>query len=141
MRKSSFAIIISVMFLAGCAGIQIGDNAGQVGLELAAFNAGYLVAEKYPGRIGEIKAEIALLETAIGGSSAEAMNSAFQLAVAKLLKVTNNDPLVQANIIFVSKKIKFTEVPGGTPMIDSAQMKIIIQGFKDGVLARELVGA
>ncbi len=140
MRIKIFAVLIAVAFLTGCAGIQVGDGTGQFGLELAAFNAGYLVAEKYPARVPEIKAEIALLEQALTGeSNAEAMNLAFQAAVAKLLKVTDNDPLVQANVLFISKKVRFTEVPGGAPIIDLPQMKIIVQGFRDGVEARLLL--
>jgi len=138
--KKIFIVLIAAFFLAGCAGIQIGDSTGQFGLELAAFNAGYLVAEKYPGKVTEIQAEIALVESALAGdTSAEAMSAAFQIAVAKLLKITNNDPLVQANVLFISKKIKFTDVPGGEPIIDLPQMKIILQGFKDGIGARMLV--
>jgi len=138
--KKALLILFAALFLAGCAGIQIGDNTGQFGLELAAFNAGYLVAEKYPGKLEEIKSEIAILELALeGGTSAEAMNTAFQAAVAKLLKTTGNDPLVQANVLFISKKIQFTEVPGGKPAIDLPQMKIILQGFRDGVNAWMLV--
>lgn len=134
--KKAFLILIAAVFLAGCAGIQIGDNSAQFGLELAAFNAGYLIAEKYPAKIAEIQAEVALLEGALSGEgNAESMNAAFQIAVAKLLKATNNDPLVQANIMFISKKIQFTEVPGGKPIIDIPQMKVILQGFKDGVNA------
>jgi hypothetical protein len=141
--KKVFLVLIAALFLAGCAGIQIGggDNTAQFGLELAAFNAGYLIAEKYPAKIQEIKTEVVLLEGVLAGEgNAEAMNAAFQLAVAKLLKATGNDPLVSANILFISKKIQFTEVPGGKPMIDLPQMKVILTGFKDGVLARELVG-
>lgn len=140
MKIRLIAGLIVIALLAGCAGIQVGDGTGQFGLEIAAFNAGYLVAEKYPTRVPEIKAEIALLEQALTGeSNAEAMNLAFQAAVAKLLKVTDNDPLVQANVLFISKKIRFMEVPGGPPIIDLPQMKIILQGFRDGVEARLLL--
>ena len=144
--KKVFLTLMVAALLMGCAGVQIQGAGNQqeavtIGLELLAFNGGYLVAEKYPGKYTQIMEEVYLLEGVLAGNNVDAANAAFQIAVTKLLAATNNDPLVAANVMFVKSKIKF--VGTGTeakPLIDIPQMKLILANFKAGTEAWALIG-
>jgi hypothetical protein len=149
-RKPSIVIaaIAAVVMLAGCAGVgvQFGGSGNQqeavnMGLELLAFNGGYLLVDKYPDKYQAVQAEITAFEAILAGNNVDAANAAFQLGIQKLLKATNNDPLVAANISYLSKKIQFTSTAeGGKPVIDIPQMKLIVENFKAGADARILMG-
>jgi hypothetical protein len=148
--KKTFAVIAIAMFLmVGCAGVgvQFGGSGNQqeavnMGLELLAFNGGYLLVDKYPDKYQAVQAEITAFEAILAGNNVDAANAAFQLGIQKLLKATNNDPLVAANISYLSKKIKFTSTAeGGKPVIDIPQMKMIVENFKAGAEARMLMAA
>jgi hypothetical protein len=148
MKKRLFAIAMAAALLMGCAGIGVQvEGAGNqseavnMGLELLAFNGGYLVADKWPDKYGEIAKEIALLEGVLAGDSVETANAAFQVAVQRLLKETNDDPLVAANVMYLSKKIKFTSTGSdGKPLLDIPQMKLILENFKSGAETRAMLG-
>lgn len=145
MKKVFLTLMVAALMM-GCAGVQIGGTGTQqdavsIGLELLAFNGGYLVAEKYPGKYQAIMAEIAIVEAALSGSSADAANEAFQVGVQKLLAATNNDPLVKANVSFIASKIKFVPTAEGQkPLIDVPTMKLIVDNFKAGAETRAVLG-
>ena len=140
--KKVFLMLMVAAMLTGCSGVQIQggqEEAVNMGLELIAFNGGYLVAEKYPDKYLAIMEEINILEGVLSGNNVEAANAAFQLAVTKLMQATDSDPLITANVMFLKSKIKFV----GTdekPLVDIPQMKIILANFKAGTEAWALVG-
>jgi hypothetical protein len=144
MKRCFLAVFAVLLLLTGCG--QVGVTVSQdqadfatMGLELLSFNAGYLVVDKWPDKAPAIAAEVAALEAVLAGNQADAANAAFQLAVQKLLGLTNNDPLVAANVGYLSRKIKFTQTADGKPLIDVPQMKLIVQNFKDGAALRGAV--
>lgn len=146
MKKIFAAIVIAMFLMVGCAGVQFGGSGNQqeavnMGLELLAFNGGYLLVDKYPDKYQAVQAEITAFEAILAGNNVDAANAAFQLGIQKLLKATNNDPLVAANISYLSKKIRFTSTAeGGKPVIDIPQMKMIVENFRAGADARILMG-
>lgn len=145
MKKSLFATLMAAALLTGCAGVgvQVEGAANQqgavnMGLELLAFNGGYLLVDKYPDKYAAVQAEVTAFEAILAGNNMDAANVAFQVGIQKLLKATNNDPLVAANVTYLSKKIKFTQTADGKPVIDIPQMKTIVDNFKAGAEARAL---
>lgn len=145
MKKSLFAVVMVAALLMGCAGVgvQVDGAANQqevmnMGLELLAFNGGYLLVDKYPEKYAAVQSEIAAFEAILAGNNVDAANAAFQLGVQKLLQTTNNDPLVAANVSYLSKKIKFTASGDGKQIVDIPQMKSIVENFKAGADARAL---
>lgn len=140
--KKILALSIAALFLVGCGGIQIAQDKQEIanmGLELLAFNGGYLLVDKYPAKYAAVQSEVAAFEAILAGNNVDAANAAFQLGIQKLLAATNNDPLVAANVSYLSKKIKFTSTgTEGKPIIDIPQMKAIVENFKAGADARAL---
>ena len=142
MKKKVLAAIVAVLLLlVGCGqvGVTVSQDQAELatmGLEMLSFNAGYLIADKWPDKVSMIQAEVATLEAVLAGNQADAANAAFQLAVQRLLSVSNNDPLVAANVLFLSKKIKFTSTGEGSKIIDIPQMKLIVSNFQEGVNLR-----
>lgn len=145
MKKSVIAILMAGALLTGCAGVGVQvdgttnrQEAVNMGLELLAFNGGYLLVDKYPDRYAAVRSEVAAFEAILAGDSVEAANAAFQLGVQKLLQATNDDPLVAANVSYLSRKIKFTSAGDGKQIIDLPQLKTIVENFKAGAEARAL---
>lgn len=136
--KKYFAIIIAALFLAGCAGIQIGgnDDAAQTVLyKLAGHRFGYEMAKKDPGTAAiALKACDGIIQTIETGTTAEALSVLLQEGLAKLAVGYQNDPALAAEVAIVAELVIFkgSQVDTEAYKVYLKQMKAGLEGYKLG---------
>ncbi|OPY93165.1 MAG: hypothetical protein A4E73_00397 [Syntrophaceae bacterium PtaU1.Bin231] len=135
--KKLFAIIIAILFLAGCAGIQFGsDDASQAVLyKLAGHRLGYEMGKKDPATAQiALKAVDGIIQTIETGTTAEALSVLLQEGLAKLSAGYANDPALAAEVAIVAELVIFKGSQVDTTAYKQylAQMKAGMEGFKLG---------
>lgn len=128
--------IIALMFLFGCSGIQIQDDASKdVLYKLAGHRLGYEMGKKDP-KTAEIvvKAADGIILTIEQGTTAEALSKFLQEGLAKLAASYKNDPALAAEVAIVADLVVFKGAPIDTEAYKAylSQMKAGMEGFKMG---------
>ena len=136
MKRKLFAILIAALFLAGCAGIQVSDDASQAVLyKLAGHRLGYEMGKKDPATAQiALKAADGIIATIETGTTAEALSALLQEGIAKLAAGYANDPALAAEVAIVAELVIFkgSEVNVDAYKIYLAQMKAGLEGYKLG---------
>ena len=132
MKRKLFAILIAALFLAGCAGIQVSDDASQAVLyKLAGHRLGYEMGKKDPATAQiALKAADGIIATIETGTTAEALSALLQEGLAKLAAGYQNDPALAAEVAIVAELVIGSEV--NVDKIYLAQMKAGLEGYKLG---------
>ena len=143
MKRKLFAILIAALFLAGCAGIQVSDDASQAVLyKLAGHRLGYEMGKKDPAT-AQIAAKAAdgIIASIESGTTAPALSALLQESLAKLAAGYQNDPALAAEVAIVAELVIFkgSEVNVDAYKIYLAQMKAGLEGFKLGYLLAQAV--
>jgi len=145
MKRKLFAILIAALFLAGCAGIQVSDDASQAVLyKLAGHRLGYEMGKKDPATAQiALKAADGIIATIETGTTAEALSALLQEGLAKLAAGYQNDPALAAEVAIVAELVIFkgSEVNVDAYKIYLAQMKAGMEGYKMGYALALLVAA
>jgi len=134
--KKYFVLILAALFLAGCAGIQVQDDAAQAVIyKLAGHRLGYEMGKKDP--VTEqiaLKACDGIIQTIETGTTAEALSVLLQEGLAKLAAGYQNDPALAAEVAIVAELVIFkgSEVNVDAYKIYLAQMKAGLEGYKLG---------
>lgn len=129
MKKLSIALMIIVVFLAGCISFQVGDTEKELVAKIAARHVGFEVQERYPDvaiEVLEVSNDILVIdETNITSSTVDRIVSVLtNEAIDNQLLVMDIQDL--AGMIRVQVDVEITE----------AQMKIIkavAKGLVDGI--------
>ena len=136
MKRKLFAILIAALFLAGCAGMQVGDDASQAVLyKLAGHRLGYELGKADPATAQIVaKAADGIIQTIETGTTAEALSVLLQEGLAKLAAGYQNDPALAAEVAIVAELVIFkgSEVNVDAYKIYLAQMKAGLEGYKLG---------
>jgi len=134
--KKYFALILAALFLAGCAGIQVSDDASQAVLyKLAGHRLGYELGKADPATAQIVaKAADGIIQTIETGTTAEALSVLLQEGLAKLAAGYQNDPALAAEVAIVAELVIFkgSEVNVDAYKIYLAQMKAGLEGYKLG---------
>ena len=145
MKRKLFAILIAALFIAGCAGIQVQDDASQAVLyKLAGHRLGYELGKKDPATAQIVaKAADGIIQTIETGTTAEALSVLLQEGLAKLAAGYQNDPALAAEVAIVAELVIFkgSEVNVDAYKIYLAQMKAGMEGYKMGYALALLVAA
>ena len=141
MKRKLFAILIAALFLAGCAGIQVSDDASQAVLyKLAGHRLGYELGKADPATAQIVaKAADGIIQTIETGTTAEALSVLLQEGLAKLAAGYQNDPALAAEVAIVAELVIGSEV--NVDKIYLAQMKAGMEGYKMGYALALLVAA
>ena len=125
--KIYFLVILTVMFLAGCSGLQL-TNAENVALKVAARTAGYKIAHNNP--------ELAALALPYAKGilatkdNTELIDNIWPAAVKLVTEQTGADPLIAASVADV---LSLIEVDAATPEIQAENIRIALAAFVEGV--------
>jgi len=134
--KKLFAIIIAALFLAGCAGIQVSDDASQAVLyKLAGHRLGYEMGKKDPATAQiAAKAIDGIIQTIETGTTAPALSALLQEGLAKLAAGYADDPALAAEVAIVAELVIFkgSEVNVEAYKAYLSQMKAGLEGYKLG---------
>mgnify|MGYP007111969834 FL=1 len=145
MKRKLFAILIAALFLAGCAGIQVSDDASQAVLyKLAGHRLGYELGKADPATAQIVaKAADGIIQTIETGTTAEALSVLLQEGLAKLAAGYANDPALAAEVAIVAELVIFkgSEVNVEAYKAYLAQMKAGMEGYKMGYALALLVAA
>jgi len=143
--KKILVLIIAALFLAGCAGIQVSDDASQAVLyKLAGHRLGYELGKADPATAQIVaKAADGIIQTIETGTTAEALSVLLQEGLAKLAAGYQNDPALAAEVAIVAELVIFkgSEVNVDAYKIYLAQMKAGMEGYKMGYALALLVAA
>ena len=128
--KKLLTLIIAALFLAGCAGIQVSDDASQAVLyKLAGHRLGYEMGKKDPATAQiALKAADGIIQTIETGTTAEALSVLLQEGLAKLAAGYQNDPALAAEVAIVAELVIFK---GG--QLDTEGYKIYLKQMKAGL--------
>ncbi len=134
--KKLFALIIAALFLSGCAGIQVSDDASQAVLyKLAGHRLGYEMGKKDPATAQiALKAVDGIIQTIETGTTAPALSALLQEGLAKLAAGYANDPALAAEVAIVAELVIFkgSEVNVEAYKAYLSQMKAGMEGYKLG---------
>jgi len=134
--KKILVLILTALFLAGCAGIQVSDDASQAVLyKLAGHRLGYELGKADPATAQIVaKAADGIIQTIETGTTAEALSVLLQEGLAKLAAGYQNDPALAAEVAIVAELVIFkgSEVNVDAYKIYLAQMKAGLEGYKLG---------
>jgi len=134
--KKILVLIIAALCLAGCAGIQVQDDASQAVLyKLAGHRLGYELGKADPATAQIVaKAADGIIQTIETGTTAEALSVLLQEGLAKLAAGYQNDPALAAEVAIVAELVIFkgSEVNVDAYKIYLAQMKAGLEGYKLG---------
>ena len=143
--KKILVLIIAALCLAGCAGIQVQDDASQAVLyKLAGHRLGYELGKADPATAQIVaKAADGIIQTIETGTTAEALSVLLQEGLAKLAAGYQNDPALAAEVAIVAELVIFkgSEVNVDAYKIYLAQMKAGMEGYKMGYALALLVAA
>jgi len=134
--KKILVLILAALCLAGCAGIQVQDDASQAVLyKLAGHRLGYELGKADPATAQIVaKAADGIIQTIETGTTAEALSVLLQEGLAKLAAGYQNDPALAAEVAIVAELVIFkgSEVNVDAYKIYLAQMKAGLEGYKLG---------
>ena len=134
--KKILVLIIAALFLAGCAGIQVSDDASQAVLyKLAGHRLGYELGKADPATAQIVaKAADGIIQTIETGTTAPALSALLQESLAKLAAGYADDPALAAEVAIVAELVIFkgSEVNVDAYKIYLAQMKAGLEGYKLG---------
>ena len=134
--KKILVLIIAALFIAGCAGIQVQDDASQAVLyKLAGHRLGYELGKADPATAQIVaKAADGIIQTIESGTTAPALSALLQESLAKLAAGYQNDPALAAEVAIVAELVVFkgSEVNVDAYKIYLAQMKAGLEGYKLG---------
>lgn len=134
--KKILVLIIAALCLAGCAGIQVQDDASQAVLyKLAGHRLGYELGKADPATAQIVaKAADGIIQTIESGTTAPALSALLQESLAKLAAGYQNDPALAAEVAIVAELVIFkgSEVNVDAYKIYLAQMKAGMEGYKLG---------
>lgn len=134
--KKILVLIIAALCLAGCAGIQVSDDASQAVLyKLAGHRLGYELGKADPATAQIVaKAADGIIQTIESGTTAPALSALLQESLAKLAAGYQNDPALAAEVAIVAELVIFkgSEVNVDAYKIYLAQMKAGLEGYKLG---------
>ena len=134
--KKILVLIIAALFIAGCAGIQVSDDASQAVLyKLAGHRLGYELGKADPATAQIVaKAADGIIQTIESGTTAPALSALLQESLAKLAAGYQNDPALAAEVAIVAELVIFkgSEVNVDAYKIYLAQMKAGLEGYKLG---------
>lgn len=134
--KKILVLIIAALFIAGCAGIQVQDDASQAVLyKLAGHRLGYELGKADPATAQIVaKAADGIIQTIESGTTAPALSALLQESLAKLAAGYQNDPALAAEVAIVAELVIFkgSEVNVDAYKIYLAQMKAGLEGYKLG---------
>lgn len=134
--KHIVVFIIAAMFLIGCAGIQIQDEATQtVRYKLAGHRFGFELGKKDPNTAEiVVKAADGIIQTIDQGTTAEALSKLLQESLAKLAASYKDDPALAAEVAIVADLVVFKGAPVDLEAYKAylSQMKAGMEGFKMG---------
>ncbi len=143
--KKILVLIIAALFIAGCAGIQVQDDASQAVLyKLAGHRLGYELGKADPATAQIVaKAADGIIQTIESGTTAPALSALLQESLAKLAAGYQNDPALAAEVAIVAELVIFkgSEVNVDAYKIYLAQMKAGMEGYKMGYALALLVAA
>jgi len=143
--KKILVLIIAALFIAGCAGIQVQDDASQAVLyKLAGHRLGYELGKADPATAQIVaKAADGIIQTIESGTTAPALSALLQESLAKLAAGYQNDPALAAEVAIVAELVIFkgSEVHVDAYKIYLAQMKAGMEGYKMGYALALLVAA
>ena len=133
-------MVISLLFLCGCAGVSLKDNTTQVSIDIAASTIGYVAGKnnldqipKWNGWIDKILA----LEAGVPTISYENL-----LAIG--LNEVCEDPFLNMQFGKLTKLLDFPELqPPDLPFLKAEYVeliKIVMGGLKDGLVAAQAAG-
>ena len=141
--KKILVLIIAALFIAGCAGIQVQDDASQAVLyKLAGHRLGYELGKADPATAQIVaKAADGIIQTIESGTTAPALSALLQESLAKLAAGYQNDPALAAEVAIVAELVIFkgSEVNVDAYKIYLAQMKAGLEGYKLGYLLAQAV--
>lgn len=130
------AVLVAALFLAGCAGIQVSDDASQAVLyKLAGHRLGYELGKKDPATAQIVaKAADGIIQTIETGTTAPALSALLQEGLAKLAAGYQNDPALAAEVAIVAELVIFKGNQLDTEAYKQyvSQMKAGMEGFKLG---------
>lgn len=136
MRTKHIGIIIAVLFLFGCSGIQIQDDASQAVLyKLAGHRLGYEMTKKDPTFSAVVvKTADGIIATIETGTTTEALNGLLQIGLQKLAEKYSSDPALAGEIAIVAELVVFKGDPIDLAQykVYAAQMKAGLEGYKMG---------
>ena len=143
--KKILVLILAALFIAGCAGIQVQDDASQAVLyKLAGHRLGYELGKADPATAQIVaKAADGIIQTIESGTTAPALSALLQESLAKLAAGYQNDPALAAEVAIVAELVIFkgSEVNVDAYKIYLAQMKAGMEGYKMGYALALLVAA
>ena len=136
MKLKHLAILIAIIFITGCSGIQIQDDATQTVLyKLAGHRLGYELTKKDPATSAiVVKTVDGIIQTIETGTSTEALNALLKNGLQKLAEKYSNDPAMAAEIAIVADLVVFKGDPVNLDQykVYAAQMKAGLEGYKMG---------
>jgi len=134
--KKILVLIIAALFIAGCAGIQVQDDASQAVLyKLAGHRLGYELGKADPATAQIVaKAADGIIQTIESGTTAPALSALLQESLAKLAAGYQNDPALAAEVAIVAELVIFkgSEVNVEAYKAYLSQMKAGMEGYKLG---------
>lgn len=141
--KKALTIIIALVFLAGCAGIQFGgDENNTILYKLAGHRLGYEMGKKDPAT-AQIAAKAAdgIIASIEAGTTAPALSQLLQEGLAKLAEGYAGDPALAAEVAIVMELVVLQPGPIDTEAYKQylAQMKAGLEGYKLGCLLAQAV--
>lgn len=143
--KKLLTLIIAALFLAGCSGIQVQDDASQAVLyKLAGHRLGYEMGKKDPATAQIVaKAADGIIQTIEYGTTAPALSALLQEGLAKLAAGYADDPALAAEVAIVAELVIFkgSEVNVEAYKAYLNQMKAGLEGYKMGYALAVLVAA
>jgi len=134
--KKALAILAMFAFLAGCAGIQVQDDATQVVLyKLAGHRLGYEMGKKDPATAQiALRAADGIIQTIEQGTTAEALSALLQEGLAKLAAGYKDDPALAAEVAIVAELVVFkgSQIDMEAYKVYLSQMRAGLEGYKLG---------
>jgi len=134
--KKIIVLIIAALFIAGCAGIQVQDDASQAVLyKLAGHRLGYELGKADPATAQIVaKAADGIIQTIETGTTAPALSALLQESLAKLAAGYADDPALAAEVAIVAELVIFkgSEVNVEAYKAYLSQMKAGLEGYKLG---------
>lgn len=143
--KKILVLIIAALCLAGCAGIQVQDDASQAVLyKLAGHRLGYELGKADPATAQIVaKAADGIIQTIESGTTAPALSALLQESLAKLAAGYQNDPALAAEVAIVAELVVFqgSQIDTEAYKVYLKQMKAGLEGYKMGYSLALLVAA
>ena len=137
MRKKLIVMVISLLFLCGCAGVSLKDNTTQVSIDIAASTIGYVAGQKNLDKIPEWSKWIDKILALEAG--APTVNYEDLLAIA--FEAVCKDPFLAMQFGKLTKLLDFPELqPPDLPYLKAEYVeliKVVMGGLKDGLVAAQ----